>query len=161
MPIAARDSSSKLLDIDSSPSLSHLENEFNQKMGGGEGKAKKRGCRPSIQRGSAKELEVLIKLWKLAVPLFFLLHFFSLSLPPPLFFLSSFERNYPVPRGLSRSSPRRKTDFHTFPLCKFLLKKKPPPCFRWRIDGGRRGSLPVLIPKQIVEEGSWIEKIAG
>lgn len=160
MPIAARDSSSKLLDIDSSPSLSHLENEFNQKMGG-EGRAKKRGCRPSIQRGSAKELEVLIKLWKLAVPLFFLFHFFSLSLPPPLFFLSSFERNYPVPRGLSRSSPRRKTDFHTFPLCKFLLKKKPPPCFRWRIDGGRRGSLPVLIPKQIVEEGSWIEKIAG
>lgn len=150
MPIAARDSSSKLLDIDSSPSLSHLENEFNQKMGGGEGRAKKRGCRPSIQRGSAKELEVLIKLWKLAVPLFFL-----------LFFLSSFERNYPVPRGLSRSSPRRKTDFHTFPLCKFLLKKKPPPCFRWRIDGGRRGSLPVLIPKQIVEEGLWIEKIAG
>lgn len=149
MPIAARDSSSKLLDIDSSPSLSHLENEFNQKMGG-EGRAKKRGCRPSIQRGSAKELEVLIKLWKLAVPLFFL-----------LFFLSSFERNYPVPQGLSRSSPRRKTDFHTFPLCKFLLKKKPPPCFRWRIDGGRRGSLPVLIPKQIVEEGSWIEKIAG
>lgn len=149
MPIAARDSSSKLLDIDPSPSLSHLENEFNQKMGG-EGRAKKRGCRPSIQRGSAKELEVLIKLWKLAVPLFFL-----------LFFLSSFERNYPVPRGLSRSSPRRKTDFHTFPLCKFLLKKKPPPCFRWRIDGGRRGSLPVLIPKQIVEEGSWIEKIAG
>lgn len=149
MPIAARDSSSKLLDIDPSPSLSHLENEFNQKMGG-EGRAKKRGCRSSIQRGSAKELEVLIKLWKLAVPLFFL-----------LFFLSSFERNYPVPRGLSRSSPRRKTDFHTFPLCKFLLKKKPPPCFRWRIDGGRRGSLPVLIPKQIVEEGSWIEKIAG
>lgn len=89
---------------------------------------------------SSKELQVLIKLWKPAVfhtraPLFLSFLFptnssLSLSLPfSSLFFsfvLLSSEITY-FHEGYRDRSPRRKTDFHTFPLCKFLLKKKPPP----------------------------------
>ena len=116
---------------------------------------------------SSKELQVLIKLWKPAVfhtraPLFLSFLFptnssLSLSLSSLLlsffFIRPSFERNYLLPRGLSRSKPAEKNGFSHFPIMQIPFKKE---TTAGCIDGGEEGGCPSLNPDR-----GWIEKIAG
>lgn len=78
----------------------------------------------------------------------FLLHSFPLS------FFSirpSFERNYLLPRGLSRSKPAEENGFSHFPIMQIPFKKE---TTAGCIDGGRRGL-------SLNPDRGWIEKIVG
>lgn len=85
----------------------------------------------------------------------FLLHSFPLS------FFSirpSFERNYLLPRGLSRSKPAEENGFSHFPIMQIPFKKE---TTAGCIDGGRRGlSLWIQIVAGSRRSSAWEEDIS-